>query len=447
MGNMKLVGLPRYSLSSLASGSTVAATMPLTNLTTGEPWDVARLTEVDPVKTYVEGVPAMPNGYYGPDPSVGGVAWVNHNLSLGATARTVLLTSGAVGYVPTRIAPNAVIKGGIWSASGSDHTAIDEDPYAFPNDGEIDANSVGSGTLRIQFPTPASAPATGVDRQLFRVVVGYSQIPDSVTFRLLENGTERALLSSTIEGADPRLPSLPTSVVLLPWDASDLLTADGSLVELSVELTLDTGDDFAIYAADWLCDTNVTGGSVLADTGWTSVTMDQYDAAWGATVSGTVGAAPQQTFLNTFSDSNVLSVAKIVTYFRDPLNTAGYIDLGEFVAGPIFVPGLNVDWGEVVSLRGRDKIINGEGGSRWGIRREPTRSVKINLSNLTASEAQSVLERFWRAGQLLPYVIQVLDDSTESRHTTLYVCTDSLPRMSANYVDYRSVSFDATEKL
>lgn len=444
---MKLVGLPRYSLSSLASGSTVAATMPLTKLTTGEPWDVARLTQTDPRLTYVEGVPTMPNGYYGPTPSVGGVAWVNHNLSLGATARTILLDTSATGYAPTRIAPNAVVKDGVWTVSGSTHTAIDEDPYTFPNDGEIDANTVGSGTLRIQFSTPANAPATGADKQLFRVVVGYSQIPDVVTFRLLENGVERATISTSIEGADPRPPSVPDSVLLLPWDAGDLLTSDGSLVELAVDVTLGTGDDFAVYAADWLCDSGVSAGSILGDTGWTSVTMDQYDAAWGATVSGAIGAAPQQTFLHTFSDANVSSVAKIVTYFRDPLNTATYIDLGEFVAGPIFVPGNNADWGEVVSLRGRDKIINGEGGSRWGIRREPTRSVKINLSNLTASEAQSLLERFWRAGMLLPYVIQVLDDSTESRHTTLYVCTDSLPRMSANYVDYRSVSFDATEKL
>lgn len=440
---MKLVGLPRYSLSSLASGSTVAATMPLTKLTNGESWDVARLTQVDPRLTYVEGVPTMPLNYYGPEPSVGGVAWVNHNLSLGATARTLLLdaTAAAGTHVPERVAPNALDL--VAGFSGAE-TDIDEDPYS-TDASSVDTTLSGLSTVDIHFATPTLAPDAGSDRQLFRVALTYVGTPTSISFWLYDGGTLIKFFTYGIAGANP----MPQSgqVVQLLWDADDLTTSDGSGVKLRIQVNKSGTDLFSVEAVDWLCDSGVSAGSILGDTGWTSVTMDQYDAAWGATVSGAIGAAPQQTFLHTFSDANVSSVAKIVTYFRDPLNTATYIDLGEFVAGPIFVPGNNADWGEVVSLRGRDKIINGEGGSRWGIRREPTRSVKINLSNLTASEAQSLLERFWRAGMLLPYVIQVLDDSTESRHTTLYVCTDSLPRMSANYVDYRSVSFDATEKL
>jgi hypothetical protein len=371
---------------------------------------------------------------------VGGVAWVNHNLSLGATARTILLdaTAAAGTHVPERIAPNAIEASTNMSGAVTD---IDEDPYS------LDANKMSStdqlANIRLSFPTPAATPSTATDAQMFRVAITYT---GSLGFQiqLYEAGSFVRTLGHYPQGG-PGSPETGT-VLYASWSTTELADQSGADAECRIVCN-SSSVDFDLEAVDWLCDSGVSAGSILGDSGWTSVTMDQYDADWGATVSGAIGSAPQQTFLHTFSDANVSSVAKIVTYFRDPLNSAGYINLGEFVVGPIFVPDLNLDWGEVVSIKGRDKLISSDGGGRWGIRREPTRSVKINLSNLSTSEAQSVLERFWRAGMLMPYVIQVLDDATESRHTTLYVCTDSMPRMTANFVDYRAVSFEATEKL
>lgn len=69
-GNIRILGLPRYSLGSLASGATVDAGKPLSKLVNREPWDVARLTQVDPALAYVEASPTMPLGYYGPTPRV-----------------------------------------------------------------------------------------------------------------------------------------------------------------------------------------------------------------------------------------------------------------------------------------------------------------------------------------------------------------------------------------
>jgi len=445
---MKIVGLPRYSLSNISAGSSVPATMPLTNLTNGEPWDTARLTEVDPLKTYVEGVPAMPNGYYGPEPSVGGVAWVNHSLSLGATARTLLLSTavGADSYTPEGLLPNADYDHvGAWSGTFAD---VDDDPFA-PDANAQTSSGDGSGFAAVSydFATPTKGdPETGEDAQLFALRVSWTGSPDpTVAFSLLNAG---AIVTSIIYNIPGGPPLQSGETVLLPWAMDSSMSPDGFGVGLRVTFSgIAAASTVSVHAVRWVAHPALDPGEVIGDSGWTAVSMDQYDAAWGATVSGSVAPGPQQTFLHSFGGENVSGVAKIVTMFRDPLNSDGFLDLGEFVAGPIFSPGENVDWGEVVTLRGHDRAIKSEGGGSWGISREPTRSLRINLSSLTPTEAQSLLERLWRAGGLMPWVAQIFDDVTESRHTTLYVCAESLPRLSANYVDYRAVSFDAVEKL
>jgi len=375
---------------------------------------------------------------------VGGIAWANHSLGLGATARSLALSAGATGYVPQRVAPNGLtINLGSWTGAVGD---IDESPYS------PDANNLtltdANGNIRIDFDTPSSAPKTGDGAQAFRIVISYVDHPNALVFQLFEGGVFRRTLEVTLpDGGDPEIEA--GQVYFIHWDAADLTTASGANAQLVIALNQTVGADFAVEAVDWLCESAPTSGSILYDTGWLPATMDQYDAAWGATVSGTVGVSPQQTLVHVFS-GNIPNVAKVVTQFRDPLNSVGYIDLGEMIVGPQFVPTYNRDWGALVKLIGRDTITELESGADAVVRREPKRQMNIPLTFLTNSEAYSLLERIWRAGAGVPFAVATVpDDVTESTHTALYVRATGLPELVARpgNLDFRALSLELTEAL
>lgn len=442
MSNIAFIGLPRYSLGSLASGAPSPATMPLSRLTDWMAWSKTRLLSADPALTYVEAVPTMPLGYYGPTPQVGGIAWANHSLGLGATARSMALGAGAAGYLPERVAPNGLtINVGSWTGAVGD---IDESPHS-PDASNLRLNDA-NGNILIDFATPSATPRVGSDLQAFRIVISYVDHPNALVFQLFEGGVFRRTLEVTLpEGGDPEIAA--GQVYFIRWDAGDLTTASGANVQLAIALNQTVGDDFAVEAVDWLCEPNLTSGSILYDTGWLPATMDQYDATWGATVSGTVGVAPQQTLVHVFSE-NVPNVAKVVTQFRDPLNSVGYIDLGEMVVGPQFVPTYNRDWGSLVKLIGRDTITELESGADAVVRREPKRQMNVPMTWLTNSEAYSLLERIWRAGAAVPFAVATVpDDVTESTHTALYVRCTGMPDLAARpgNLAFRSMSIELTE--
>ena len=441
MANAIILGAPRLGLGTITIGESEVAAMPKSNLETDEPSDVCRINTEDPLKTYIHSTLEMPNSYYSSGTfNVGGVGVVNHNLSLGATSRTLFLSSGAAGYVPTRMAPTAIDIGAGWSGVVTD---IDEDPYS------VDAGSVddaGAGLpLLIDFATPASAPATGADRQLFRVHVTYSVAPSLFQIVLYDGASSKGALTFSSNGANPILPT--GSVLLAPWNASLLDTADGSGVRMSISVT--GGTSVSVEAADWLCDSGLSAGSILWDSGWQAATYDAVDSGFGSTVAGTAGSAPTQTHL-AWSTTDTASVASTVTYFRDPQNTVGYVDVGCYVVGPQFQPALNRAYGELVGVMDLSVKKRTHGGQTFGSNRPRLRTLSLPLAELTTTEAHTLYERlYWRKGILSPCLVSLFPgDSTEGKHTTIWCTLENAGDLAArDESGYRQMAMTFVEKL
>lgn len=443
--NLAIIGLPRYTLGSIAGGAAFHAEYPSSNLVDWEPWSIGRLTTKDPRLSYVEAVPTMPLGYYGPTPRVGGVAFPNHSLYLGASSRSFLLDSAGSSYLPQRILPDSdtdIVN--TWTGTFAN---VVDDPYS-PDANKQTASgaSLPTATIEYTFANPARPLVTGAGCQLMRCKVSWTGSNTPVfTFQLYDGATFITSLSFNFSGWPPLASG---DIVLLAWDAADLVTSSGNDVRLRVNASgLGATDTVSVEALDWLAAMNPASGNIIGDTGWIDATMDKFDAAWGDTVSGAVGVAPQQTLAHVFS-SNVAGVGKAITLFRDPLNTAGHIDFGEMLVGPKFQPAHNRDWGSLVKMEPTDINNDAGGGANFGVRSEPRRAMSIPMSWLTKAEAHSLFERAWRAGTLQPFVVAVTpNDETERAHTTLYCRFRTLPDITAASRNFRGSSFELVEKM
>ncbi len=110
-------------------------------------------------------------------------------------------------------------------------TDIDEDPDSSTGDW-LTYITAGTNTVaRVSFPTPTSNPNVGADLQEFRVLVrrasvGVGKTP-TVRIELYENNVSKGIiLAATDVTTDD-----PGVVLSVPWDATLLGTADGSIVE------------------------------------------------------------------------------------------------------------------------------------------------------------------------------------------------------------------------
>ena len=443
MANAIILGAPRLGLGTITIGESEVAAMPKSNLETDEPSDVCRINTEDPLKTYIHSTLEMPNSYYSSGTfSVGGVGIVNHNLSLGATSRTLFLSSGAAGYVPERVLPNAVTLGIDWAGVVTD---IDEDPYTI-DAGSIDRAGGGTGAeMWINFATPSANPATGANRQLFRLHLTYDVAPSTFQMILYDGASGKGAVTFTSSGANP-IPS-SGSVLLAPWNASLLDTANGSGVNLGV--IANGGTNLSIEAADWLCDSGLSAGSILWDSGWQAATYDSVDTGFGSTVAGTAGSAPTQTHL-AWSTTDTASVASVVTYFRDPQNTVGYVDVGCYVVGPQFQPALNRAYGELVGVMDLSVKKRTHGGQTFGSNRPRLRTLSLPLGELTTTEAHTLYERlYWRKGILSPVLVSLFPgDSIEGKHTTIWATLENAGDLTArDESGYRQMAMTFVEKL
>lgn len=452
MANAIILGAPRLGLGTITIGQTEVGTMPKSNLETDEPSDVCRINTKDPLKTYIHSTLEMPNGYYGTTFSVGAVGVVNHNLSLGATSRTCLLSAGATGYVPERVLPNTKTDvTGTWSGAVTD---VDDDPYSA--DGSKNT-CLGTSSLtpsvKYDFATPSANPATGASRQAIRIKVSWTaNAPTTFGVFIKESaGWAGAYFDYFPTGAGTIGNYGSGSVLIVPWNASNLTTANGSAVQVVIEAILGSGtDDISIEAIDWLCDSGLSAGSILWDSGWQATTYDAVDSGFGSTVGGTAGAAPTQTHLAWNSAGNVSSVVSAVTYFRDPLNSAGYVDVGCYVVGPVFQPAINRAYGELVGVMDLSVKKRTHGGQTFGVNRPRLRTVSLPLAELTTAEAHSLYERlYWRKGILSPVLVSLFPgDSTEGKHTTIWGTLENAGDLSArDETGWRQMAMTFIEKL
>lgn len=169
--------------------------------------------------------------------------------------------------------PDGIVIGSGYSGA---YTDIDDDPDS------IDANLLTislntSGTVRVQFPTPTGAPTTGAGVQSFRIALSKTttnngRSDDTYTIDLYENGVQRqaSIASGSGVAVDPS-----TTVFDATWDASNLNTADGSLVECYISTTPEAGGgpvsrgSIQVEAVEWNVDysTGVTE-EVARSTSW-----------------------------------------------------------------------------------------------------------------------------------------------------------------------------------
>ena len=117
---------------------------------------------------------------------------------------------------------------------------IQDDPDSPDVDWLTAAPNVAT-TVRVSFPTPTGNPTTGAGVQEFRILLRKTAInggktDDTYTVDLYENGVQK---QATIASGG----NVPTGGVVVSalWDATNLATADGSLVECYVTTTPEAG--------------------------------------------------------------------------------------------------------------------------------------------------------------------------------------------------------------
>jgi hypothetical protein len=129
------------------------------------------------------------------------------------------------------LAPDAVLDSTNYSAAAL--ADVDEDPDS-PDGNWWTWDGAGDTIARLSFPTPTGNPTTGAGQQEFRAWVRKSAGGGGATpvaLQLYENGSK---VGSDLDNQN----TAPGGTLLVgTWDAADLGTADGSLVEVRIEQT------------------------------------------------------------------------------------------------------------------------------------------------------------------------------------------------------------------
>ena len=201
-----------------------------------------------------------------------------------------------------RLAPDAILVQTNLTGTVAD---IDDDPDA-PDANWLTASGNNANTdVRGSFPSPTGSPTVGADLQAFRVQVrqfdtGQTGTP-TARIELWENGAlVRAGPAVDVTGAG--------QVIAFTWNASEIATADGSLVECKVIGAKSGGPPGArnaveIGAVEWNAEVSAVGSSFTIN-GVVTVTptvlaakaFGQHPALAGAvTVTPTVAAALDYT--------------------------------------------------------------------------------------------------------------------------------------------------------
>lgn len=180
------------------------------------------------------------------------------------------------------------------------------------------SNNVNTAT-RTSFATPSANPNTGADLQEFRAEVrrtaGSGTADPTVRIELWENG---ALIRA---GGETTITSDASQVIAFTWDAAELATADGSLVECKVVGTKSGGSPAKRSAVD------VGGIEWNAEVAGAGETIEVLKTAFGFT--------PQPFNVNATTDIEPAAAALAVT--PQPFNVNAATDIVPAVAGLAFV--------------------------------------------------------------------------------------------------------------
>lgn len=119
------------------------------------------------------------------------------------------------------------------------------------------------------------------------------------------------------------------------------------------------------------------GGNVIADSGWV--------AAWPT--SGKPSLTDWPSFLSLVRVVNVTPCRSGRLDIEDPDNPAGYVEVGRLIAGPSFVPSINVDVNPSLGLITPDEAGRTPFGRAYGDNRGPAaRTLQLPMSAVDEDE-------------------------------------------------------------
>jgi hypothetical protein len=153
--------------------------------------------------------------------------------------KVILSVGSEVAYAnpaTERQSPDAILA--ITKLTPNDVTYIQDDPDTPDANWLVATANTQETNVRVSFPTPTGNPTVGADLQEFRALVRrYSQTQTGVPQARIELWENGALIRA---GADVDVP-LGTFIVSFTWNANEIGTANGSLVECKVVGTKATG--------------------------------------------------------------------------------------------------------------------------------------------------------------------------------------------------------------
>ena len=416
--NLVIGALPNYTGAAatavtVVGGGAGPAGMPIANVKNDRPWEVGRIESIFPHECGIEvdfGVPV----------TVETVAVINPSWVPGASVRAIGVEGATLPPVRSEsIAPDAILA--TVNVGAVAIGQIDEHPSAPDGDIAASTSEVDPWSIRVSFDTPSAAPAVGAGAlatssyQSF--VLWVHQLNESsgendfayLKASLYEGGTFRKDLGTKLVTVQ-----FPVGQLLIfPWSASDLQTADGSAVELLIECTPGIGSPLppepAVDAIAWECLHQSDLDAADLDTGWELVTGAEAEDAWGGTAVQEVDLPPAiwKAFLLP------TSVRKVRLEFRDdglgfftnliltpPRTPSGVLDVGMVMLGPLFEAEYNFAPG--ASLRCRAPRIGDEDGltgSNRAVAAFKQRSADVELAMVPSASAHSLFARLDYASQ------------------------------------------------
>ncbi|MBL0220037.1 MAG: hypothetical protein IPQ07_39995 [Myxococcales bacterium] len=399
--------------------------MPIANLKTAQPGDVARLLSVDPSLTWVSAaLPAMDglSGTASPWPVDFG-ALVNHNLSSGAYYRIAGKAAATAGDPLSfeSVAPNGISGSGVTGVVGSIDEAIDSP------DGVAVTVHGASSYLHVAFATPAGSPSSTDPAGEVFVVRARCDYDGAavVTAKLYNSGA----LVATLGTFRPR-----ASYGYFQVSAAGL--ASSGVPSANVELRLSLDSAFAILEVDlvrWVTETTASAAAI--DSGWRAVPSAAVDPLLGSTPADAVGTEPQKTLLGEVSGG--LSAREVAIYLRDASNADGFLQAGVLVAGPAFRTATPPALGELLGAEDLSLRMEAWGGATFGVAKRRRRVLPLRWHSLTAGEAVALHERLsWRLGTLGGVLVAMFPQSTDGfeRLATAWCSVEELPAISSGGV-------------
>lgn len=393
------------------------------NLKTLEPSAFARLTSILPEDSWWEVNPGAT-----PLTGVQALALGAHTLIPGDQWRAVAVESGSLPPVVSETLAPTAIEASVNLNVSADITDIDEHP------GSPDSNYIGADdgnlawSVRLSFPPPSAAPATGTDCQVFLVRARRNPVgtlPDdypTATASLYEGGVLRETIGAKVI-QDGNFGDL----LIFPWSASNLQTANGSAVEVLLEF--EPGSDLTsanLNSVSWEVLHQSDEDAADTDTGWQTIAGAEPSALFGGTAVQEVDLPPP--LAHVFLPAPV-TVAALrielrgdgVGYFTSfaqtpPRTPATAIDAGFLIVSPAFEFPFNFAPGS--RLRSIPTFVGGETALQGSNRLVPQyrrREFEATFELLAEDDAAALFERLDFAGAGRAFLVSVEPNATGTR--------------------------------